>query len=215
LWVVNSEFFDLINTHKYGDFHECNNMFREKDFREYFKTHFWLKCIFLLSRFLVVIAITTLLLTSIFVFMTGLADFVGIAQFVLNEGLLSSEIGKVISVSVIEMIDLYLIGLVLIVFTLGLYQLFIDPDLELPEWLNTSSLDTLKERLMILVMVLLPIIFLGHLSSSKDGTYIALIGIGIGVVMIAIAYLFSIITSARIEIGRIELLETADKNRDN
>ena len=71
----------------------------------------------------------------------------------------------------IEMIDLYLIGLVLIIFALGLYQLFIDPDLFLPEWLNTPSLDTLKERLMVIVIVLLPIIFLGHVSTAKNGFF--------------------------------------------
>ena len=99
------------------------------------------------------------------------------------------------------MIDLYLIGLVLIIFALGLYQLFIDPDLFLPEWLNTPSLDTLKERLMVIVIVLLPIIFLGHVSTAKNGFFIAQLGIGIALVMIAIGYLFSIVTSAKIEVN--------------
>jgi len=168
--------------------------------KKHFKEHFWLRCIFLLSRFLVLIAITSLLLTSIIVFITGLADFVRVVLYIMDDGLFSGEIGKVISVGVIEMIDLYLIGLVLIIFALGLYQLFIDPDLELPEWLNTPSLDTLKERLMVLVLVLLPIIFLGHVSSSKDGFFIAQIGIGIALVMIAIGYILGIITFARVDL---------------
>ena len=168
--------------------------------KKHFKEHFWLRCIFLLSRFLVLIAITSLLLTSILVFITGLADFVRVVLYIMDDGLFSGEIGKVISVGVIEMIDLYLIGLVLIIFALGLYQLFIDPDLELPEWLNTPSLDTLKERLMVLVLVLLPIIFLGHVSSSKDGFFIAQIGIGIALVMIAIGYILGIITFARVDL---------------
>ena len=51
-------------------------------------------------------------------------------SFLIHEGMLSEEAGKFLSVNVTEMIDLYLIGLVLIIIALGLYQLFIDPDLE-------------------------------------------------------------------------------------
>ena len=180
-------------------------MIKDLVLKDFYNNHFWLKCVYFLSRFLVVIAITGLLLTSIVVIVTGFSEFLRIVSYVLNEGLYSQEIGRVISVSVIEMIDLYLVGLVLIIFALGLYQLFIDPELDLPEWLNTPSLDTLKERLMVIVMVLLPIIFLGQVSVAKDGFYIAQLGIGIAMVMIAIGYLFSIITSAKIEIGRLEL----------
>jgi hypothetical protein len=87
--------------------------------------------------------------------------------------------GKFLSVNVTEMIDLYLIGLVLIIMSLGLYQLFIDSDVNLPEWLDTPSFDILKARLLIVVAVVLPVMFLGYAATATDGIFIAGLGIAI------------------------------------
>jgi uncharacterized membrane protein YqhA len=80
-----------------------------------------------------------------------------------------------------------------------MYQLFIDPDLILPEWLNTSSLESLKGRLLIVILVVLPVIFLGYFNTAEDGIAVAGYGIGISLVMIAIGYVLGIATRASIE----------------
>jgi uncharacterized membrane protein YqhA len=166
----------------------------------------WLKNLFFISRILVIIAIIGMILTSILVIITGFAELFRIISFLMHEGMLSEESGKFLSVTVTEMIDLYLIGLVLIIFALGLYQLFIDPDIDLPEWLDTPSFDVLKGRLLIVIAVVLAVLFLGYASTATDGRTIAGLGIGISLVIIAIGYIISIASKGMIERKRLEIM---------
>lgn len=163
------------------------------------KKRYWLKNMFVITRVLVIVAIAGLLITSIVLIIAGFAQLFRILLFLIDEGILSGEVGKFLSVNVTEMIDLYLIGLVLIITALGLYQLFIDPELSLPEWLNTRSLEVLKGRLLIVIVVVLAVTFLGVAATEKDGIMIAGLGIGISLVMIAIGYILSIASMASLE----------------
>jgi len=165
----------------------------------------WLKNLYFISRILVIIAIIGMIITSILVIITGFAELFRIVSFLIHDGILSEEAGKFLSVTVTEMIDLYLIGLVLIIFSLGLYQLFIDPDIDLPEWLDTPSFDVLKGRLLIVIAVILAVLFLGYASTATDGKTIAGLGIGISLVIIAIGYILSIASKGQIERKRLEM----------
>jgi uncharacterized membrane protein YqhA len=176
------------------------------------KGHKWLKNLFLLiSRILVIIAITGMIITSIIVIITAFAELGRIISFFLHEGMVSEEAAKFLSVTVTEMIDLYLIGIVLIIMSIGLYQLFIDSDVKLPEWLDTPSFDTLKYRLLIVVAVILPVMFLGFAATATDGTFIAGLGIAISLVMIAIGYILSIASKGEIERKRLEIMGSDQK----
>ena len=168
----------------------------------------WLKNLYFITRILVIIAIIGMIITSIVVIITGFAELVRIISFLLEEGIFSEAAGKFLSVAVTEMIDLYLIGLVLIIFALGLYQLFIDSTLDLPEWLDTPSFDVLKGRLLIVVAVVLPVMFLGYASTATNGIMIAGLGVGISLVMIAIGYILSIASRDQIERKRLDLKGT-------
>jgi uncharacterized membrane protein YqhA len=165
----------------------------------------WLKNLYFISRVLVVIAIIGMIITSIMVTITAFAEVFRIISFFMHEGILSEEAAKFLSVNVTEMIDLYLIGLVLIIMSLGLYQLFIDSEVDLPEWLDTPSFDVLKIRLLIVVAVVLPVMFLGYAATATDGTFIAGLGIAISLVMIAIGYILSIASKGQIERKRLEM----------
>lgn len=160
--------------------------------------------IYYISRILVRITIIGLLAASVIVIIAGFAELYKIIIFFIDEGFSSHDAAGTLSVSVTEMIDIYLIGLVLIITALGLYQLFIEPDISLPEWLNTYSLDTLKERLLIVILVILAVTFLGYVATATDAAMIAGLGIAISLVMIAIGYILSIATSAKIEKMRLE-----------
>jgi uncharacterized membrane protein YqhA len=171
----------------------------------------WLKNLFLTSRILVIVAIIGMIITSIIVIITGFAELFRILSFLIHEGILSDEAGKFLSVNVTEMIDLYLIGLFLIIMALGLYQLFIDPDISLPEWLDTPSFDILKGRLLILVVVVLAVMFLGYAATATDGIMIAGLGIAIALVIIACGYIISIASKAQIERKRLEIVGADQK----
>jgi uncharacterized membrane protein YqhA len=129
-------------------------------------------------------------------------------------GLLSEEAGTFLSVTVTEMIDLYLIGLVLIIIALGLYQLFIDPDIELPEWLDTPSFEALKGRLLVVVVVVLAVMFLGYAAEATDALFIAGIGVAISLVIIACGYIINIHSRANIERKRLEIQGSDQKNTE-
>lgn len=164
----------------------------------------WLKLIYYISSILVRVTIIGLLAASVIVIIAGFAELYKIFLFFVEEGFSSHGAAGTLSISVTEMIDIFLIGLVLIITALGLYQLFLEPDISLPEWLKTHSLDTLKERLLAVILVILAVTFLGYVATATDGIMIAGLGIAVSLVMIAIGYILSIASSARIEIKRLE-----------
>jgi uncharacterized membrane protein YqhA len=95
----------------------------------------------------------------------------------------STSGAKVLSVDLVTMIDLFLIGTVLYIIAVGLYELFIDAGLPMPAWLKITTLDDLKERLLGLVAVLLAVTFLGSAVTWNGSTDILALGIAIGVVL--------------------------------
>jgi uncharacterized membrane protein YqhA len=190
---------------------QCDTMAAENPTMDTPEKRVWLKNLYLISRILVIIAIIGMIITSVMVIITAFAEVFRIISFFMHEGMLSEEAAKFLSVNVTEMIDLYLIGLVLIIMSIGLYQLFIDSEVDLPEWLDTPSFDILKARLLIVVVVILPVMFLGFAATATDGTFIAGLGIAISLVMIAIGYIISIASKGQIERKRLEILGSEQK----
>ncbi|MBV9329220.1 MAG: YqhA family protein [Chloroflexi bacterium] len=90
---------------------------------------------------------------------------------------------KVLSVDLVTMIDLFLLGTVLYIVAVGLYELFIDPGLPMPAWLKISTLDDLKERLLGVVAVLLAVTFLGSAVTWNGTTDILALGVAVGFVL--------------------------------
>jgi uncharacterized membrane protein YqhA len=96
---------------------------------------------------------------------------------------------KHVSVEVISLVDLFLLGTVLYVVAVGLYQLFINPRLPTPRWLKIHDLDDLKERLLATIVVLLAVSFLGYVVTWDGSLHLLGAGAAIGVVLIAISLL--------------------------
>jgi len=99
---------------------------------------------------------------------------------------------KVLSVDLVTMIDLFLIGTVLYIVAVGLYELFIDPGLPMPGWLKITTLDDLKERLLGVVAVLLAVTFLGNAVTWTGSTDILSLGIAIGLVLAVVSLTIAI-----------------------
>jgi uncharacterized membrane protein YqhA len=91
-------------------------------------------------------------------------------------------------VGFIEVADIFLLAVVLYIMSLGLYELFIDPNLPLPDWLVVRSLEDLKEKLVGVVVVVLGIFFLGRLIESSNPQEVLYLGVGIAAVIAALAY---------------------------
>jgi uncharacterized membrane protein YqhA len=141
------------------------------------------------SRYFMLLAVVGSFLSAcgalIFAWLTGIGLFIqeiGVREFDLY-GI------KRVSVELISLVDLFLIGTVLYIISVGIYQLFISPSLKMPNWLNIDDLDDLKERLLSTVSVLLSVSFLGYVV-TWDGTGGLLgLGIAVGVVLLALSLL--------------------------
>ena len=74
---------------------------------------------------------------------------------ILNQGEISSKNSKKLVVAMIEVIDLFLLGTVFYITALGLYELFISDNIDVPEWLEIHTIDDLKGKLISVVVVVL------------------------------------------------------------
>jgi uncharacterized membrane protein YqhA len=90
---------------------------------------------------------------------------------------------KLLAVELVTIIDLFLLGTVLYIVAVGLYELFVDPGLPMPPWLRIATLDDLKERLLGVVVVLLAVTFLGNAVTWDGSQDILAIGLAVGLVL--------------------------------
>lgn len=144
--------------------------------------------IFAASRFLIIIAVLGSLLAATLVMLFGIYDLLRVVVQIFQNGPNAEDITKKVSVGAIELIELFLLGTVLYVVALGLYQLFIQKDLPVPPWLKITTLDNLKERLLATVLVMLAVSFFGYAVTWDGSLNILAIGLAIGFVIIGIAY---------------------------
>ncbi len=132
----------------------------------------------LLCRLFVLLPVIFGLIGSISLFLTATYDMIYLAGDVfyavrtmnfpesLHSDLVSQIIGSV---------DLYLIAIVLLIFSFGLYELFISDmgshngkkKIELPSILSISSLDELKDKLAKVIVMVLVVSFFQHVIYIK------------------------------------------------
>jgi uncharacterized membrane protein YqhA len=137
-----------------------------------------------LTRYLVVAPIGGLFIAAVVLTIVAVVDVFKITvDAATSHGTLNHTV-----VGFIEVADIFLLAVVLYIMALGLYELFIDPNLPLPEWLVVRSLEDLKEKLVGVVVVVLAIFFLGRLIESDNPQEALYLGVGIAAVIAALAY---------------------------
>lgn len=70
-------------------------------------------------------------------------------------------------IMLLEVIDTYLIATLQLIFVIGLYELFVG-DLDVPSWLEVTSLDDLKKSLIDALIVVLAVKGIEKLVAAKD-----------------------------------------------
>ena len=142
------------------------------------------------SRYIVLLGIIGTFIASLALFLFG---FAGILSAIWEGMTVSDPFGytslKELSIVLIQAIDIFLLATVVYIIALGLYELFIDDALELPSWLEVLTLDDLKSRLLGVIVVILPVTFMGKLVEWKQGQDILWLGLAVGAVLISIAAL--------------------------
>lgn len=129
------------------------------------------------SKNLILIAVISLLAASIAAFLWGAVKTVTV---ILN---LVITFGKdpLAVISLIELMDAFLIATALFIFAVGMYELFIK-DIDLPEWLVIHNLHDLKAKLGSVIILVMAVTFLKHLFEWKDPQGTLFYGLAVAVV---------------------------------
>jgi uncharacterized membrane protein YqhA len=147
------------------------------------------------SRFIVLVPVMGALLLAIAAFVLGAADTistVGLLAGYIGPGEHAIVRGELIG-SIVKAIDADLIGAILLVVALGLYELFINrlraaEQSEVAERLLTiRSLDDLKDRISRLVLLILIVEFFGIALGLNITSALELLMFGVGIFLIAAA----------------------------
>ena len=93
---------------------------------------------------------------------------------------------KTLTWAAIEAVDTFLIATVLHVFAIGLYQLYIQDNIPIPEWVRVRDIDDLKVNLTGAVIVVLAVFFLGRAIVGDASQNLLFMGGGIGAVIAAL-----------------------------
>jgi uncharacterized membrane protein YqhA len=94
---------------------------------------------------------------------------------------------KDVIVDVLTAIDAILLGTVLLVIGFGLYELFIDTNIQVPDWLRVQDLDDLKSKLIGVVVAIIAVVFVGIFVDSNRASDVISYGVGAGALVVGLA----------------------------
>ena len=154
-----------------------------------------LRNLFAASRFVIGLAVAASFLGSVILLAIATITLVTIAWNEIAEiridgfSTLSGERLDRLGVELIEITDIILLGTVLYIVSLGLYQLFIDRHLPLPHWLKVGDLTDLKRDLIGVVVVLLGVSFLGEVVNWEGEDSVLPLGAAVALVIAALGWI--------------------------
>jgi uncharacterized membrane protein YqhA len=142
-----------------------------------------------MTRFIIVLAIIGIGLSSAVMLIYAIISL-GRAMFIaFRDSHFDIEGVQHLALELIELTDFFLLGMVLYVVAIGMYELFIDPNIPVPDWMRVQSLDDLKTQIVNVVIVMLIVTFLGvALSTKQGGLDFLYFGLAIAVVVIAVSF---------------------------
>lgn len=155
------------------------------------------------SRFIVLLAVVSSLISAVILFLIATADVIGVAvksvKYALGTGGddYDSFHGAVVA-HIISSVDDYLLATVLLIFSFGLYELFISKIDEAQEDARHSSkillihsLDDLKDRLAKVVLMILIVTFFKNVIHTSFSDPLGILYLGVGILFVALALYFT------------------------
>lgn len=94
---------------------------------------------------------------------------------------------KATIVDVLTAVDAILLGTVLLVIGYGLYELFVDDLLDVPDWLQVKNLDDLKSKLIGVVVAIIAVVFVGVFVDANRAEDVVAYGVGAGALVAGLA----------------------------
>jgi uncharacterized membrane protein YqhA len=145
------------------------------------------------SRFIILLAVGALFIGSAILLIMATLTILHIAwheivDFDLATSFEERHLDR-IGVQLIGTTDMILIGTVLYIISLGLYQLFIDRRVPVPRWLQVHDLTDLKRDLISVTVVLLGVSFLGQVVEWQGSSNILPFGAAIALVVVGLGFI--------------------------
>jgi uncharacterized membrane protein YqhA len=140
-----------------------------------------------LSRYLIIIPALGSFIAATTLIVYGAVETVQLVGETFALGV-SSKGAKAMALAFIEVVDLFLLGTVIYIIALGLYELFIDENLPLPAWLSIHNLDDLKNKLTGVIIVVMGVLFLGQVVTWDGQRDLLRYGSAVALVIAALTY---------------------------
>ncbi|MEM9888555.1 MAG: YqhA family protein [Bacteroidota bacterium] len=138
----------------------------------------------ILLKFVSFLSVIGVIVLAIGVFFYSFYEIYKVIETILKA--YSSE-GEVI-LKALKAIDLVLLAVIFFIIGTGLFELFIRPIDNLPDWFHMKNIDQLKGMLIKVVIVVMGVSFTGRIVTWDGKTDLLGYGIGLGVVIFALSY---------------------------
>ena len=136
-----------------------------------------------LTRYAVVVPAIASIVGALLLMAQGSIEMV----MVVVDSVMSEKYLKDTIVDVLTAVDAILLGTVLLVIGYGLYELFIDTDIDVPAWLQVRDLDDLKSKLIGVVVAIIAVVFVGVFVDSNRADEVVAYGVGAGALVAGLA----------------------------
>ena len=136
-----------------------------------------------LTRYAVIVPALAAIIGALLLMAQGSIEMVLVAVDAVSEGVALKET----IVEVLTAVDAILLGTVLLVIGYGLYELFIDAEIDVPAWLRVENLDDLKSKLIGVVVAIVAVVFVGVFVDSNRAGDVISYGVGAGALVVGLA----------------------------
>ena len=136
------------------------------------------------SRFLLILPVIGSLLLMVGVVVMGLGVVLNQGWNLLRQGEFSPKVAKQLTLTVIESIDMFLVGAISYIVAVGLYKLFISQDeQQILKRVKIEKLADLENKIIGVVVVAMAVAFLGKATEAVDALAVLQGGTGVAVVI--------------------------------
>lgn len=140
-----------------------------------------------LSRYLLVLPVIGCLFLTVGVVIVGICTIAVQAWELLESGDFAAKGAKQLTITVVQSIDMFLVGAISYIVAVGIYKLFITQEEEqLLKRIKIEKLDDLENKVIGVVIVALAVGFLGKAEQAVDLQALLYGGAGIAVVIAAL-----------------------------
>ena len=141
-----------------------------------------------LTRFTILIAVIGAWIAALLSLAFGAYEVILTIVNFFSGKVVTEKIIKLSVINLVEAVDLFLLGTVFYLISLGLYELFIDENAPVPPWLVIHDLDDLKGKLIGVIVVVLGVQFLAQALNWKGDSALLSYGAAIAVVILALGF---------------------------